>query len=170
MGRKKIKTEPLTAAEKQRRYREKRKAEFEALKTAVAPEPAPDITTQQGAEPPRPSAPDMAALRESIKKELRETWEPDLKAERIAEQRKEGRKLARQADQSHAQGRIEGICTAAAFFIGRDRADITKSLLKHFMIDKETAAAALQSDKRTKSLTFTSLDKSGAWYTPPPIK
>jgi hypothetical protein len=152
MGRKRIGAMPLTGAEKQKRHREKRRAELETLKAAQVP-----AETSQ------------AAMREAVKKELRETWEPELKAERIAEQRKEGRRLARQADQSHAQGRIEGICDAAAFFIGRDRADITRALLHHFMIDRETAAAALEADKPTKNMTLASLDKAGAWGKAPDI-
>ena len=150
MPRKRINKEPLTNAEKQRRYRTKQKANIEAFKTAAVP--------------------DISSLRENIKKELRETWEPELKKYQIAEQRKEGRRLARLADQSHDQGRIEGICDAAAFFIGRDRSDITEALLKYFMIDRETAANALQSDKRTKSMTFSSLDKARRWFTPYPVK
>jgi hypothetical protein len=34
------------------------------------------------------------------------------------------------------------------------------------MIDKETAKAALEADKRTKDLTFSMLEKSGAWGKP----
>jgi hypothetical protein len=109
---------------------------------------------------------DITSIREQVRKELRETWEPEMKAERLAEQRKEGRRLARQADQSHARGRIEGICSAATFFISRDRADITRALLHHFMIDRETAAAALEADKRTRSMTLASLDKASAWLMP----
>jgi hypothetical protein len=51
MPRKRIQAEPLTAAEKQRRYREKRRSELEALK-AIAIEKV---------------APDAAAMRETIK-------------------------------------------------------------------------------------------------------
>jgi len=149
MGRARIKAEPLTNAEKQRRHREKIKAEIDALKAAGVPAGEP--------------APDMAAIREQIKAELKKSWEPELKAERIAAERKEGRNLARQKEKSHAHGRIEGICAAAAFFIGKDRADIAAALLQHFMIDRETAAAALEADKRTRSMTLASLDKSGAW-------
>jgi hypothetical protein len=34
------------------------------------------------------------------------------------------------------------------------------------MIDSEKAEAALEADKRTKSLTLESLDKAGAWNKP----
>ena len=146
MGRKRIHE---NQAERQKRYRERQKAIAETLKGSPAV--------------------DADALRESIKQELKKSWEPELKAERIASERKLGRELARNADKSHAQGRIEGICSAAAFFIGRDRADITRALLSHFMIDRETAEAALQADKRTKSMTLASLDKAGAWKAPPPV-
>ena len=150
MGRKRIKEQPLTGAEKQKRYREKRRSELEALKAARG-------------------APDLPAIRERVKAELKAEWEPELKATRIAEKRKEGRRLARQTDQSHSQGRIEGICAAADFFIGKDRTDIARALLAHFSIDRKTAAAVLESDKRTKSITLASLDKSGAWKAPPRI-
>ena len=146
MGRKRIHE---NQAERQKRYRERQKAIAETLKGSPAV--------------------DADALRESIKQELKKSWEPELKAERIASERKLGRELARNADKSHAQGRIEGICSAAAFFIGRDRADITRALLSHFMIDRETAEAALQADKRTKSMTLASLDKAEAWKAPPPV-
>jgi hypothetical protein len=47
--------------------------------------------------------------------------------------------------------------------------NIAQALLSHFMIDREKAGAALEADKRTKSLTLESLDKAGAWGKPPPI-
>ena len=74
-----------------------------------------------------------------------------------------------QANRTHDRGRITGICQAAAFFIGKDRADIAQSLLSHFMIDRETAEAALQADRRTRNMTLESLDKSGAWKKPPKV-
>jgi hypothetical protein len=153
MGRKRIYEQPLTNAEKQKRYREKQKAELEALKAFHAPAGASEMPT----------------LRERIKAELKESWEPELKAERIAAERREGRSLARKADASHDRGRVIGICQAANFFIGKGRADIAAALLQHFMIDRGTAAAALEADKRTKSLTLESLDKSGAWEKPQPL-
>jgi len=112
----------------------------------------------------------LETIRESIKAELKASWEPELKESMLAEQRKKGRELAKKADQSHEQGRIIGICETAAFFIGEDRADITQSILSHFMIDYEKAAAALEADKRTKSLTLKSLKNGGAWGKPPRIK
>ena len=48
----------------------------------------------------------------------------------------------------------------------RDRVDIAQHLLQHFMIDREKAVGALEADKRTKSLTLASLDKSGAFNKP----
>jgi hypothetical protein len=35
------------------------------------------------------------------------------------------------------------------------------------MIERETAAAALEADKRTRNMTLASLDKAGAWGKPP---
>ena len=157
MSRKRIHPEAvLSGAEKQKRHREKIKAKLAKIKALEAAPPSPADT-----------APDMAALREQVKKELREAWEPELKAERIAAERKEGRRLARQKDKTHEHARIEGICSAADFFIGKDRADIARALLSHFYIDREKAAAVLEADKRTKSLTLASLDAGGAWGKPP---
>ena len=152
MPRKRINKEPLSNAEKQRRYREKKKAQGKKrtwTDTALA------------------SAPDLAVLREEIKKELRASWEPELKQARIEAERKKGRELAKQADRTFTQARTIGICETAAYFIGKDRVDIAQHLLNHFMIDRETAEAALQADKRVKSITLESLDKSGAWKRPP---
>jgi hypothetical protein len=110
-----------------------------------------------------------AAVRETVKAELRASWEPELKGTLLSEQRKKGRELAKKADQSHEQGRITGICETAAFFIGKDRVDITQIILSHFMIDHEKAAANLEADKRTKSLTLKSLVKAKAWGKPQPV-
>jgi len=153
MGKRPIGAKPLTNAEKQRRYRASQKAKLETLKAQV-----PDAESQ-----------DIAALRESIKQELRKTWEPELKAERTAAERKLGRELAKKADQSRSLGRITGLCEAADFFIGRGRSDIAQSILAHFSIDREKAASALQADKRIKSLTLESLDKFKAWGKPPKV-
>jgi hypothetical protein len=161
MGRPRINQEPLTNAEKQARYRSRQKEKLEALK-AIAQAPAEPVMAT-------PSKEDLAVLRESVKAELRESWEPELKAQRIAAERKQGRELAKRADQSHARGRVIGICEAASFFIGKGRTDITQSLLSHFMIDREKAKAALEADRRVRSLTLESLDKAGAWGAPPAI-
>jgi predicted nucleotide-binding protein len=144
---------PLSNAEKQKRHREKRKAELETLKAAAS-----EGTRQN-----------QAAIRETIKKELQKTWEPELKAQRLAAQRKQGRELAKKAGQTRSQGRTIGICETADYLIGKGRPDIARAVLTHFCINRETAAAALEADKRTKSLTLESLDKSKAWGKPPPI-
>ena len=140
----------MTAAEKMRRYREKKKAQgLKQVNTWI-------MAGETGKEQ---AAPDSR----------REQWEKELKAEQLAAARKEGRRLARAQDKSTENGRINGLCTAAAYFIGHDRADITRALLSHFMIDRETAAAALEADKRTKSITLESLDKAAAWNEPPKV-
>jgi len=147
MGRKCIGEQPLSKAEKQRRYRNNQKAKIAALQAANAP----DFTF------------DEAKAKENIKLELKKSWEPELKAERLAAERKKGRELAMKADNSRADGRVLGLCEAAGFFIGKYRVDIAHSLLSHFMINRETAIKALQTDKRTKSLTLEYLDKAGVW-------
>jgi len=152
MPRKRIGAEPLSNAEKQRRYRESRRAmkkELEALKAQGAAQ----------------SAPDTGAIREQVKKELKETWEPEIKAGRMAAAKKQARENEKRKDRNFEHGRIDGLVTAAAYFCGAKigRADIARALLSHFMIDREKAVAVLESDKRTKSMTLEILDKSGAW-------
>jgi hypothetical protein len=143
-------------AERNRAHRAKKKAELEALKATV-----------------QVPAPDKAAMREQIIAEYeagqKAKWAAELQAERIAAERKAGREAAKKADKSHEQGRVIGICDAAVYFIGKDRADISQTLLSHFMIDRETAEAALEADKRTKSLTLESLDKAGVWDKAPKV-
>lgn len=119
--------------------------------------------------PANENNPDLAAMRESIKAELKKSWEPELKAERIAAERRQGRENANRADQSHEQGRITGLCEAASFFARKNRTDIARHLLSHFMVDREMAVAVLEADKRTRSMTLASLDKSGAWDKPLPV-
>lgn len=154
MGRKSIGKEPLSSAEKQRRYRAKQRAKIEALKT-TAMLPFGD----QG--------PDEKVIREQVRRELKKSWEPELKAERLAAERKKGRELAKQKDRTSFNARVDGICDCAAFFVGKDRVDIAQSILHHFYINREMAKGALQADKRIKSMTLESLDKAGAWDKPP---
>jgi len=155
MGRERIQAEPLTNAEKQRRFREKRREELTKLRTIE------NIRVETAGH----SYP-ISSMREVIKEELRRSWEPEAKAERIAAVRKQGRELAKRADLNHEWGRVTGICEAADFFVGTDRGDIAKALLSHFMIDRGTAAGALEADRRTRSLILASLEKSEAWDRP----
>jgi hypothetical protein len=106
---------------------------------------------------------DMAAIRESVKQELQASWEPELKAMRLAEERKQARAIAKNADHDRRDDRIAGLCEAADYFITKERPDIAQSLLAHFHVSRDDATAALQPDKRTKSLTLASLVKHKAW-------
>ena len=90
-------------------------------------------------------------------------WEEELKQEQLAEARKEGRRLARRADQSRAHGHTVGICEASCFFLSRHRLDIAQALLERFMIGREKTESALQADKRERSITLAVLDKAGVW-------
>ena len=148
----------MTPAEKMKAYRQRKKeAGLKQRNVWVkAGEPAEERL-------------DLGAIRDQVKAELQQSWEPEMKAARIAEQRREGRHLARQGDQREGQGRIIGLCQAADFFVGRDRVDIAQALLAHFVVDREKAEGALQADKRTKSLTLESLDRAGAWDKPPGV-
>jgi hypothetical protein len=147
----------MTAAEKQERYRAKKEARAKAIE-ATALLPFSD-----------PSPQDMTIIREQVKKELKKSWEPEAKAERMNAERKKGRELAKQADDTFTRARTIGICDCADFFVGKNRVDLAQFLLDHFMIDRETAAGALEADKRVKSMTLESLDKAGAWNKPPLI-
>jgi uncharacterized protein YnzC (UPF0291/DUF896 family) len=149
----KIKSVALTPAEKQRRYRQKKNDEIQVLKTT----PGLNFTV------------DEQAIREEIRKEYLQSFEVQLKKERLAEERKKGRELAKNADKNHEHGRVMGLCQAAEFFIGRDRADIAQALLAYFYIDRDKAREAIDTDKRSKSMTLESLDKHKAWDTPPKI-
>ena len=159
MGRKPQGEKALSNTEKQKRYRERYNANRERLKVLEAELESLKAATKGSA---------SEALRETIRQDLKKSWEPELKAERMAAERKMGRELAKKADQNRAQGRTAGICDTAVFFIGKDRVDIAQSILKRFGIDRGSAAAALEADKRTKNLTLASLDKAGAWKAPPP--
>ena len=92
-------------------------------------------------------------------------WEDMLKAERLVAARKQGRELAKRADKNFEHGRITGICATAAFLVSKDRPDIAKIILSHFMVDREKAEGALQSDKRTRDIDLAYLTKSGVWST-----
>jgi predicted nucleotide-binding protein len=151
MGRKQIQAEPLTNAEKQARYRAKNNYVKDQLELLKAPLPVlnPDAMRE--------------AMLSSAKQELQEKWETELKTERMAAERKQGRENAKRADKNWKYGKITGICDTADFFIGKNMVDIAQNILTHFCIDRETVVVALQVDKRTKSMTLESLDKSGAW-------
>ena len=154
MANRMIGNEPLSNAEKQRRYRARRKAEIEALKStgmlSFTEQPVQDIK----------------GIREEIKQDLIKSWEPEVKAERLAAERKKGRELAKRAEHTFNQARTIGICDCANYFIGMNRVDIAQHLLHHFMITRDDAKMALEADKRIKSLTLESLDKAGAWDKP----
>ena len=162
MPRKRMFIEPLTGAEKQRRYREKKKAEG---KKRLWIDPV--ILTAAGAGPE--GIEQNTQLREAIKAELKASWEPEVKAQRLEAARRKGRELAKRADHNFNSGRTIGICEAASFFISRDRVDISQHLIAYFMIEHEIAEAALQSDKRTKSLTLQAMEQAGVWRKPPPF-
>jgi hypothetical protein len=155
--RKRIGDKPLTNAEKQRRYREKRKAQ--GLKRAEAwQDTTGKVIPKKG----------KAQVVDNKAAERRAAWEAELKQEKLKAAKAEGRRLAREADNSRENGRIEGIL-AAANFLGRSNPAIAQFLTKYFMIDRERAEAVLQEDKRTKSMTLASLDKIKAFDPPPPM-
>ena len=104
-----------------------------------------------------------AIMHKIVKIELQESWEPELKAERMAAERKRGRELAKQADQNFTRGRVSALCDVAVYFIRKDRLDIAQHVLEHFMIDHEKATASLITDKRAKNLTLSYLERALVW-------
>jgi len=144
MGRKPIGAEPLTNAQKQARFKARQLEKIESLETEVKT---------------------LKAELETAKLALAKT-EP--KTERP---KRENKKAKENEHKSYERGRIVGKCSSASFFLGRERnrADIARFLLSYFKISREDAKAALQADRRTKSLTLEMLDKHRAWDEPPSI-
>ena len=144
----------LTPAEKIRSYRERKKAKGlkQVNRWLRTGEPSEDAS----------EVPENTDSR-------RAKWEAELRKEQLAEARKEGRRLARLQDTSRADGRVEALCDVAVYFIGKHRTDIAQFVLEHFIITRDKAAAVLEADKRTKSMTLSALDRAGAWEKPPMI-
>jgi hypothetical protein len=92
--------------------------------------------------------------------------ESELVQARIEAERKKGRELAKRADQNFSRGRVSALCDVAAYFIGKDRLDIARHVLDHFMVDREKAVTILEADKRVKNITLAYLDRAGAWCKP----
>jgi hypothetical protein len=69
-----------------------------------------------------------------IQEPTRAQWKEELRQEEL----KAARKAGRMAEQSkyYTRGRVHAIIDTCNFFIGHDRPDIAKDLLKHFMIDR----------------------------------
>jgi hypothetical protein len=128
----------MTNAEKIRALRERMKAQGLTQRSVYLPKGEPTPTQEA-----------LASFLAWQKGQLQATapapsTAPDAEAERKEAKRKEGRRLARLADHSRANGRITGLCEAA-----------------------------LQEDKRTRSMTLETLDKGNAWEplkTPPGIR
>jgi hypothetical protein len=91
----------------------------------------------------------------------RDTWvsnEPAAKPEGKGDQT---RRPEQNADRNRENGYIDGLCTAAAFLVKCDRADIAQSLLWYYAINRSEAIAALE--KGTRSATLATLDSGGVF-------
>jgi hypothetical protein len=142
---------PMTGAERQARYRQKRKEQgLKRRDNWINSEPAAE-------------GDQSAVIREQEREERRIRWEAEAQEEKLKAARQEGRHLARNADRNREIGYIDGLCTAAAFFVRRGRADLAQSLLGYYAIDRSNAAAALEDDKRTKSATLETLESGGVF-------
>ena len=153
MPRTRINAEPLNPAERQKRYREKRRAELEELKSAAQVAAGKPIQ-------------DLKMIREEIRKELQESWEPKMKQALLKEQRNEARQQAREKYSSFEQGVISGHCSIALWFCGKNRDDIAYEILKYLNITREDAVAVLENDLRSKywaGSTIGQLDKYKVW-------
>jgi hypothetical protein len=124
--------------------------------------------TEKVSETPAVTLPITVDETEAAQKEVKcKEREEEARQETLKEARREGRRLARQADHNREAGRIDGLCTAAAFFVRKNREDIARDLLAAHFITRSMAEDALQSDKRTRSATFDALDTRALWYKQP---
>jgi hypothetical protein len=110
MARKRIGTEPLTPAEKQARYRERK----QALGLKRQETWSQLLTTGQ--------------------KAIKAQWAEELKQEELKAARKAGR--AGEQRKYYNRGRVHATLDICNFFISRDRPDIATALLDHFQITK----------------------------------
>jgi hypothetical protein len=125
----------MTNAERQARYRTKRKEQ--GLKRHV-----------NWFDPNKPPEPKQV--------ELFTPTAPDalLTAEKLKAAKSEGRRLARQADRTRDDGFTDGLCAAAAFFVRRGNPELARIFLAEHYIGRAKAA---------KCETFKVLDKAGVF-------
>jgi flagellar biosynthesis/type III secretory pathway protein FliH len=139
----------MSNAERQAQYRQRRKEQ--------------GLKRRDNWVTPKADSNQTSTIREQEREDRRARWEAEAQEEKLKAAREEGRRLARNADRSRATGYIDGLCTAAAFFVRIDRVDIAQSLLGYYTIDRNKAAAALEADKRTKSATLETLEYGGVF-------
>jgi hypothetical protein len=141
MARPKVK-KPLSNAERQAAYRERKKAA--------------GLKRQSGWVDPRSVIPEPAGKNKDQEKKA---WREELKAEELKAARKEGRLKERTKNQR--QGYLTAISSVCGFFIRRERPDIAKSLLKEFYISREDFIKA-----QFGSFELSVMDKAGIFEKP----
>ena len=118
MARPKVR-KPLSNAERQAAYRERKKAA--------------GLRRQSGWEDPAASAPAPAL---DGPEGLKKAWQEELKAEELKAARKEGREKERA--KSQRQGYLTAMASVCRFLVRHERADIARYLLKEFNVTKRS--------------------------------
>jgi hypothetical protein len=111
MARIRIGTEPLTPAQKQARYRQRKKAQGLQRKDSWV----------------NPAAAELKAFNDQ--------WQEELRQEELKAVRKAGR--TKEQSKYYTRGRIRALVSVGNFFIVRERPDIAKDILKYFSVTKE---------------------------------
>jgi hypothetical protein len=142
------KKKPLTNAERQAAYRERKKAE--------------GLKRQSGWIDPQMAGNEPA---QGKKDRLKNEWQEQLKAEELKAARKEGRQKERAVH--HRKGYLSAMVSVCGFFIHRDRPDIAKTLLKEFVLSRDDFIKA-----HFGSFELGPMDKAGVFGKPenPPGK
>jgi hypothetical protein len=142
------KFKPLTNAERQAAYRERKKAE--------------GLKRQSGWIDPQ------AVIKESDESKESQSaaaWREELKAEELKAARKEGRQKERAKHQR--RGYLQAMISVCSFFIRRERPDISKALLKEFVLSRKDFTEA-----NFDSFELSPLERAGIFNEPekPPGK
>jgi hypothetical protein len=142
MARQKSKKVPLSNAERQAAYRERKKAA--------------GLKRQSGWEDPEASARDPAP---NEKDQLYQEWKDELKAEELKAARKEGRQKER--SKSQRKGYLSAMISVCSFFIRRERPDIARALVKEFVLERDEFIKF-----QFGPFELNALDKAGVFDTP----
>jgi hypothetical protein len=160
----------MTSTEKSRTFRDRQRAAGNTQRSIYLPKgqptPSPEdlaafVAWREGKAPePQIMTPDAVSILD----------EKVLKA-RMKEERRIVRTITREnltkgPEHDREEGRIQGICEAAAFLVSHNRRDAGTALLIVFDIDRTKADEAMRPDKRFINEAFDTLDKAGVWKEP----
>lgn len=133
---------PLTNAERQAAYRERKKAE--------------GLKRQSGWVDPQ--APAVEAAQPS-KAQLLKGWQEELKAEELKAARQSGRQKERA--KFEAKGYFTAMAMACKYFMNHDRPDITRSLMQEFLLTRDKFTKA-----QVDQMYISQFDKAGIFDPP----